>query len=164
MEELQITLDWNRVRGEVSKHFAIIGKRLKDKDGATMFVKVTLSSEEKGIMQQYINAAAETFAAELAPLVSYYNSADFLVFNIKNSRWADSEDSVSVPFEGNFMGYTIAYVANAILGMNYPDLAKKYGDDMTNHLNAAIKLVYIKKEPNNPSKTLVDMKGEVELD
>lgn len=129
-----------------------------------MFAKVTLSSEEKGIMQQYINAAAETFASELAPLVTYYNSADFLVFKITNSRWTDSENSVSVPFEGNFMGYTIAYVANAILGMNYPDIAKKYSEDMVNHLNAAIKLVYIKKEPDKPSETLADMTGEVQLD
>ncbi len=159
MEEVIITLDWSRVRSEVSKHFALIGKRLQDKDGTTMFAKVTLSSEEEAIMQQYINAAAETFAAELAPLITYYNSGDFLVFTIHNSRWADSEDSISVPFEGNFMGYTIAYVANAILGMTYPDLAKKYGDDMTNHLNAAIKLVYVKKQPTASGKTLADMTG-----
>lgn len=163
MEELQITLDWSRVRNDVSKHFSIIGKRLKDKGGATMFANVTLSSEENGIMQQYINAAAETFAAELAPLITYYNSGDFLVFKIKNSRWADSEDSVSVPFEGNFMGYTVAYVANAILGMSYPDLSKKYGDDMVSHLNAAMKLVYIKEEPEKSGSTIADMTGEVEL-
>lgn len=161
MEELTITLDWSHVRSEVSKHFAIIGKRLQDKDNSTMFAKVTLSSEEKSIMQHYINAAAETFTSELAPLVTYYNSGDFLVFTINNSRWADSEDSISVPFEGNFMGYTIAYVANAILGMNYPDLAKKYGNDMVSHLEASIKLVYIKKPPLSSGKTLKDINGEM---
>ena len=55
---------------EVSKHFALIGKRMKDKNGDTMFAKTTLSSEEKGIMKQYINAAAETFVSELAPQVT----------------------------------------------------------------------------------------------
>lgn len=162
MQELTITVDWCNVRKCVSRHFSIIGKRMKEKDGSTLFANITLSSEEKGIMNQYINAAAETFSAELAPFITYYNSGDFLVFTIKNTRWADSEDSVTVPFEGNFMGYTVAYVANAVLGMTYPELAKKYGEDMVNHLNAAIKLVYIKKLPNEGSSAY-SMKGTLEM-
>ena len=47
--------------------------------------------------------------------------------------------------------------------MNYPDLAKKYEADMTNHLNAAIKLVYIKKEPSVSKNTLADMTGEIQF-
>ena len=100
-------------------------------------------------MKQYINAAVETFAGEMAQLVTYYDSGDFLTFNINNSRWAGTETSVTVPFEGNLIGYVVAYVSNAVLGMNYPDLAKKYEGDMTNHLNAAIKLVFVKTEPSN---------------
>ncbi len=161
MGTLTITLDWSRVKNEVNKHFAFIGKRLQDKNGEIMFSKVTLSSEEKNIMQQYVNSAAETFVAELAPLVTYYNSGDFLVFEINNSRWADSEDGVSAPFEGNFLSYTVAYVANAILGMTYPDLAKKYDSDMANHLNAAIKLVYIKNPPAESERTLASMDGSM---
>ena len=85
----------------------------------------------------------------MAQLVTYYDSGDFLTFKINNSRWAGTETSVTVPFEGNLIGYVVAYVANAVLGMNYPDLAKKYESDMTNHLNAAIKLVFVKTEPAN---------------
>ena len=161
MEELTITLDWSRVKSEVNKHFSFIGKRLKNKDGTTQFAKITLSSEEKNIMQQYINAAAETFAAEMAPLVTYYDNGDFLVFKVKNTRWADNENGLSVPFESNFMGYTVAYVANAVLGMNYPELAKKYSEDMVNHLNAAIRLVYIKKPPTASGKKWTSMEGEM---
>lgn len=162
MNELTITVDWCSVRANVSKHFSIMGKRLKDKDGSTLFANVTLSSEEKNIMNQYISAAAETFASELAPFITYYNNGDFLMFTVKNTRWAETTDSVSVPFEGNFMGYTIAYVANAVLGMTHPDLAKKYGDDMTNHLNAAVKLFYVKKLPNEGSSPF-SMKATLEM-
>ena len=70
--EVQITIEMEKVMSEVSKHFALIGKRLKDKNGDTMFAKTTLSSEEKGIMKQYINAAAETFVAELSPQEKRY--------------------------------------------------------------------------------------------
>ena len=42
--EVQITIEMEKVMSEVNKHFALIGKRLKDKNGDTMFAKTTLSS------------------------------------------------------------------------------------------------------------------------
>ena len=147
--ELQITIDWSHVKNAVKKHLSIMGKRQKNPEGNTAFAGITLSSAEEYVMKQYINAAVETFAGEMAQLVTYYDSGDFLTFKISNSRWAGTETSVTVPFEGNLIGYVVAYVENAVLGMNYPDLAKKYESDMTNHLNAAIKLVFVKTEPEN---------------
>ena len=115
-------------------------------------------------MKQYINAAVETFVGEMAQLVTYYDSGDFLIFKINNSRWEGTETSVTVPFEGNLIGYVVAYVANAVLGMNYPELAKKYESDMTNHLNAAIKLVFHKTPPASSNISLTDMTGEIIID
>ena len=147
--ELQITIDWSHVKNAVKKHLSIMGKRQKNPEGNTAFAGITLSSAEEDVMKQYINAAVETFVGEMAQLVTYYDSGDFLTFKIKNSRWAGTETSVTVPFEGNMIGYVVAYVSNAVLGMNYPDLSKKYESDMINHLNAAIKLVFVKTEPAN---------------
>lgn len=162
--ELQITIETEKMMSEVNKHFALIGKRLKDKNGETMFAKTTLSSEEKGIMKQYINAAAETLVAELAPQVTYYKNGDAMVIKFENSRWADGENGITVPFEGNFIGYVIAYVSNAVLGMTEPDLAKKYATDMANHIAAAIKLIYHKTPPASSNMSLADMTGEVIID
>lgn len=162
--EVQITIEMEKVMSEVSKHFALIGKRLKDKNGDTMFAKTTLSSEEKGIMKQYINAAAETFVAELAPQVTYYKNGDAMVIKFENSRWADGEDGITVPFEGNFMGYVVAYVSNAVLGMTEAELAQKYAADMANHIAAAIKLIYHKTPPASNNKSLADMIGEIIID
>lgn len=161
--ERQIVIDWNNVKIAVSQHLSYIGKRLQDKNGDTMFAKVTMSSEEVKLLHQYVNAAAETFVGELAPLVTYYNSGDFLVFKVENTRWANNTNSISNPFEGNFMGYTVAYIANAVLGMNYPDLAKKYETDMQRHLEAAIKLIFIKQPPAATEKGVPDMAGEIEF-
>lgn len=161
--ELQITIDWSHVKDAVKKHLSIIGKRQKNQEG-TAFSGITLSSVEEDIMNQYINAAAETFVGELAPLITFYNSGDFLVFKVKNTRWADNTDSVTVPFEGNFMGYVVAYVANAVLGMNYPELAKKYAEDMQNHLKAAVNLVYVKQPPKVSTAKYEDVNGECEID
>ena len=162
--EVQITIEMEKVMSEVNKHFALIGKRLKDKNGDTMFANTTLSSEEKGIMKQYINAAAETFVAELAPQVTYYKNGDAMVIKFENSRWADGEAGITVPFQGNFMGYVIAYVSNAVLGMTESELAQKYAADMANHIAAAIKLIYHKTPPASSNKSLADMTGEIIID
>lgn len=158
--ENEITIDWSNVKDAVRKHFSIIGKRLKDKEGNLLFSGVTLSSVEEDILKQYVNAAAEIFVSEMPNTLTYYDSGDFLIFVVKNTRWTDA---LSVVFEGNFMGYAVSYVADAVLGMNYPDLAKKYALDMQNHINAAIKCVYNKEQPSDSGKTYQDMKGEIEL-
>lgn len=161
--ELQVTIDWSHVKDAVKKHLSIIGKRQKNQDGSTAFAGVTLSSAEEELIKQYVSAAVETFVGEMAQLVTYYDNGDFLTFMIENTRWAGSENGITVPFEGNLMGYVIAYVAYNVMGMNYPDLAKKYESDMTNHLNAAIKLVFAKTKPTSSGKRLSEMVGGMTL-
>lgn len=161
--ELTVKITLAHIRKDVKKHLSFMGKRQKNNEG-TAFANITLSSAEEDLVNMYIKAAIEVFVGEMERLITYYSYEDFLVFEIKNTRWANDKTSITVPFEGNFMGYVVAYVGNAVLGMNYPELAKKYAEDMTNHLNAAIKLVYYKQEPNKSRKTLADMKGEVVLD
>lgn len=161
--ELQVTIDWSHVKDAVKKHLSIIGKRQKNQDGSTAFAGVTLSSAEEELIKQYVSAAVETFVGEMAQLVTYYDNGDFLTFMIENTRWAGSENGITVPFEGNLMGYVIAYVAYNVMGMNYPDLAKKYESDMTNHLNAAIKLVFAKTKPTSSGKRLAEMVGGMTL-
>ena len=87
-----------------------------------------------------------------------------MVIKFENSRWADGENGITVPFEGNFIGYVIAYISNAVLGMTEPDLAKKYAEDMANHIAAAIKLIYHKTPPASSNMSLADMTGEVIID
>ena len=41
-------------------------------------------------------------------------------------------------------------------------MARKYADDMTDHMNAAIKLVFDKNPPSHLPKTLKDMTGSIE--
>lgn len=151
------------MKDAVKKHLSIIGKRQKNQDGSTAFAGVTLSSAEEELIRQYVSAAVETFVGEMAQLVTYYDNGDFLTFMIENTRWAGGENGITVPFEGNLMGYVIAYVAYNVMGMNYPDLAKKYGNDMTNHLNAAIKLVFAKTKPTSSEKRLSEMVGGMTL-
>jgi len=161
--ELQVTIDWTNVENAVKKHLSIIGKRQKNENGS-LYAGITLSSkEEEDIMKQYINAAAETFVGYLTPFVTQYSSGDFLIFILENTRWADNNNGITVPFEGNFMGYAVAYVANALLGMNYPELAKKYADDMQRHLESAINLIFYKTPPKVSSANYEDVKGSCEI-
>lgn len=161
--EVQITIDWHNVLSAVRKHLSIIGKRTESSDGTTQYGKITISSAEEDILHQYVNAAGETFVSNLEPLVTYYNSGDFLVFSVDNPRWGMS-DGISVPFEGNFMGYVVAYCLYSLLGMYAPDSGARYQADMQNHLAAAQRLIYTKVAPTSSGDELKDMKGAMYLD
>ena len=156
----QITIVWETVKNAVNRHLSIIGKRATDKNGESLFSGITLSSIEDDIFLQYINAAAETFVGELSPMVTAYDSGDTLTITISSHRWSNGH---SIAFEGNFMGFVVSYVANAILGMNYPEYAKKYADDMRNHISAALKLVYTNQAPSVSSAKYEEVKGIVEI-
>lgn len=163
--EQKIILDFTDVTTQVKKHLAIIGKRLEDSKGDTQFAKITLSSAETGILEQYVNAAAETFVAELSPLVTFYKADSYIQFVISNSRWASSNNGINTPFCGNFMGYVVAYCANALFGMYAADYAQKYTQDMQRHITAAYKLVYVKQPPTaDTSHDKDDFKGAMLLD
>ena len=90
---------------------------------------------------------------------------DLLEKYLKSARNLSKEQS------DNWSGtYPVSVLDEAIkrlaprLGLsNAPELAKKYESDMVNHLNAAIKLVFIKTEPTSSGKRLSEMVGGMTL-
>ena len=159
--EQTITIGYADIKSKVKKHFSIIGKRLSDKQGNILFTGVTLSSTEEDILKQYVKDAAETFVSSFSPLIAgYTDNTDDVVFTYQRNRV--SEGKVNA-FCSLFKGYVVDYVAYSVLSMTYADSARKYADDMTNHVNSALKLIFQKDAPTSGSKTMEDMTGEVIL-
>lgn len=159
--EQTITIGYADIKSKVKKHFSIIGKRLSDKQGNILFTGVTLSSTEEDILKQYVKNAAETFVSSFSPLIAgYTDNTDDVVFTYQRNRV--SEGKVNA-FCSLFKSYVVDYVAYSVLSMTYADSARKYADDMTNHVNSALKLIFQKDAPTSGSKTMEDMTGEVIL-
>lgn len=152
-----LTIKTNEVLSALRLHLSVIGKRLKAKDGTSNLSGVTLSTQEEPIIKQYVSAAADVFAGELAPLLSRSEgSLGEVTFDVHSTMWTSATAS---SFARDFIGYAVAYVANALLGMYYPDAAQKYGTDMQLHISAARKLAFMCGEPHEAEATVPDMKG-----
>lgn len=158
----EITVSYSEIRDKVKRQMAVVGKRISDTQGHTMFAGITLSSAEEKVLQQYIQDAVRVFSGQLAPFVSGRMGDDNnAVFVIEKTRVND--DKVAM-FEENFCSYVAAYAAYDILSVNRLDIAKKYAEDMANHVNTAIQMLFTADPPETSGKTLQDMKGEVILD
>lgn len=159
--EQTITIGYADIKSKVKKHFSIIGKRLSDKQGNILFTGVTLSSTEEDILKQYVKNAAETFVSSFSPLIdSYTDNTDDVVFTYQRNRVSEGKANA---FCSLFKSYVVDYVAYSVLSMTYADSARKYADDMTNHVISALKLIFQKDAPTSGSKTMEDMTGEVIL-
>lgn len=159
--EQTITIGYADIKSKVKKHFSIIGKRLSDKQGNILFTGVTLSSTEEDILKQYVKDAAETFVSSFSPLIAgYTDNSDDVVFTYQRNRVSEGKASA---FCSLFKSYVVDYVAYSVLSMTYADSARKYADDMTNHVVSALKLIFQKDAPTSGSKTMEDMTGEVIL-
>lgn len=159
--EQTITIGYADIKSKVKKHFSIIGKRLSDKQGNILFTGVTLSSTEEDILKQYVKDASETFVSSFSPLIAgYTDNTDDVVFTYQRNRVNDGKANA---FCSLFKSYVVDYVAYSVLSMTYADSARKYADDMTNHVVSALKLIFQKDAPTSGSKTMEDMTGEVIL-
>lgn len=155
-----VTVEYSDIKGKVRKRLSIIGKRLSDKQGNILFAGVTLSSAEEDIMKQYMKEATEIFVGNLAPLVNnYVDDTDDVQFIFNKTR---VDTAKADAFCRNFKSYVVASVAYDVLSTTSPEMARKYADDMTDHMNAAIKLVFDKMPPSHSPKTLNDMTGSIE--
>ncbi len=167
-QTIGIDIDYEYIRDAVVRHFSFIGKRLADKNGTSLFGKVTMSSEEENLLKQYVAAATQIFVSELSPLLASYDGENIAdpsgtaSFSITTTRSDDK--SFTQAFFDNYIGFLISYIANAVLGMNYPELSKKYEADMQNHLQAAIRMIYYKEPPAKASSTMTDCEGSVSLE
>ena len=159
--EQTITIGYADIKSKVKKHFSIIGKRLSDKQVNILFTGVTLSSTEEDILKQYVKDAAETFVSSFSPLIAgYTDNTDDVTFTYQRNRVSEGKANA---FCSLFKSYVVDYVAYSVLSMTYADSARKYADDMTNHVVSALKLIFQKDAPASGSKTIEDMTGEVIL-
>lgn len=157
-ETLKIELDYDALKNEVKKHLSAIGKRQTDKQGNTLFAGVTLSSAEEALMEHYIKAGAGMFAGEIPEKTSTYLIDGKIELTVYSSR---VNEGCKDAFEENFKGYIIAYTLFSTIGMNYAELAKKYSDDMTRHIVAAVMLISTKDAPGTSAKSIDDVRGKM---
>ena len=155
-----MTLTFSTLKSDIQRHLSVIGKRQYNKDGQNMFANITVSSEERPIFDHYIMGAAETVEGMLRPLVTAFSvsSGTSITLTLTNSRGAANFDDRCKEFVTSFI---IAYTLNEYLGMNYPDLAKKYQDEATNYMQSLMLYAFEKEAPTASSSSYANVTGTV---
>ena len=146
---MSIVLTNSTIRSEIKRHLSIIGKRLYSKDGKNMFSDVTLSSaEEKDILSQYINAAAQDVESVLHQFISSatYTTGESaaITMEIANTRGETDFDARS---KDMIQSYIVLNSVGEYLSMVHPDIAQKYQRDAQQRLESLIAYVFYKKPP-----------------
>lgn len=157
-----MTITFSALKTDIQRHLSVIGKRQHNKDGQNMFAGITVSSEERPIFDQYIKGGAETIEGMLSPLVTAFSiSSTEITLTLTNSRGSADYDTRCKDLVTSFI---IAYVLNEFLGMNYPDLARKYQDEASNHMQSLLQYAFYKEAPAAPSYSYTDNTGTIEND
>lgn len=140
-----MTISFNTLKSDIQRHLSVIGKRQFTKEGQNLFSGITVSSEERPIFDQYIKGAAQTVEGMLRQLVTSFSiSSTEVNITLTNTRGTADFDSRCRELIYSFI---VAYVLNEFLGMNYPDLAKKYDAEATNHMQSLIIYAFYKSSP-----------------
>lgn len=157
-----MTITFNTLKGDIQRHLSTIGKRQYTKDGQNIFSGITLSSEERTLLDQYIRGAVQTVEGLLRPLVTSFTTTDSsITMTLVNSRGLSDFDTRCGEFVTSFI---IAYTLNEFLGMNYPDLAKKYDDESKGQMEALMLYAFYKEPPTAPAYSYSNVSGTVITD
>lgn len=140
-----MTLSFTTLKSDIQRHLSVIGKRQHTKEGVNLFAGITVSSEERPIFDQYIKGGAETVESMLRPLVTAFSiSSDNITLTLTNSRGNSDFDDRCKEIVSSFI---VAYTLNEYLGMNYPELAKKYQGETANYMQSLLLYAFHKEKP-----------------
>ena len=161
MSEKTTSISITELKKEVKGSLAMMGKRLSDKDGKTMFTSVTLSNAEETYLNTYLKKGVALFLGEFAPRITGYTKGDSITITFHSTRVNDSKIAV---FEENLINYVVAYMELKVFGLSLTEEARKNEEaEMQAYLSAASKLFFSFDPPSQGTKTLLDMTGEVIL-
>lgn len=155
-----MTLSFNTLKSDIQRHLSVIGKRQHNKDGMNLFANITVSSEERPIFDQYIRGAAQTVEGMLRQLVTSFSmTSTDITLVLTNTRSLSDFDSRCKEMVTSFI---IAYTLNEYLGMNYPDLARKYSEEAANHMQSLLLYAFYKEAPTAPGYSYSNVTGTIE--
>lgn len=154
-----MTLSFNTLKADIQRHLSAIGKRQHTKEGMNMFANITVSSEERPIFDQYIKGAAQTIEGMLRPLVTSFSIGESsITLVLTNTRaLADFDDRC----KDMVTSFIVSYTLNEFLGMNYPDLAKKYAEESSNHMQSLLLYAFYKEAPTESTASYADVTGTI---
>lgn len=154
-----MTISFSTITNTIMQHLSIVGKRQHDKENTSQFSAITVSTAEKPIFVQYAKEAAQAVKARLLPLVSSFTTtATTITLTLDENRAPEGFDTQCEAMVSSFI---VAYALNAYLGMNYPALAQKYGEEAALYMQDIVAFAYHRDAPTPSVYSYSDVTGEI---
>lgn len=140
---MQKTFDFTALYGKVSRSLSIIGKRSVDDQGNLLFKDITLGSNEKEIINDYLRQAVIDIVTELGAFITAQTDGTSITVTLPTSH-----NSVIDTFIGNSCDeYCVSYVLYSWFTVTAPRIADKYLGDCKRQLAAVIRMSNEKTAP-----------------
>lgn len=153
---MEIQFSYTALYEVVARSLSIIGKRSRDEKGNSRFEDVTLGTNEKSLIEDYLRQAVIDLAAETASFITDAVD-DTVTLAFPDNHNEKLEDFI----RRSCKAYCVSYALYSWFTITAPSLSDKYMADCNRQLNALKKLIYEKKEPEKTNINYTDVNGTV---
>lgn len=146
---MDITIDYGSIAKTVERQLSIVGKRSTDENGKRLFTDITLGTNEKELLNDYIRQAVIDLTTETAAFISSQlgNTTITLTF-------PDNHNDQLDPFiQDSCDAYCVSFALWSWFTITAPRIADRYLEDCKRQLSAIIRLIHDKKAPATPEET-----------
>lgn len=150
MAETTVTIQISNIEDRIKRHLSIIGKRIVDANGESLFDKITLSSAELDIIEDYISDAVDNIISNTRDFYSSYKNRIF-TFNLSQNTAANATN-----LGNTFEDYCFQYTMGKWMDSVQPQLAKDYLSKADVLMQDIILMICNKKQPSAPSHNYTD--------
>lgn len=153
---MTITLNYTTLYAIVERSLSIIGKRMADDNGNTLFQDITLSSRETELINDYFRQAVIDLSASTAAFIT--GSTDTSI----TLTLPDRNNSALEPFiQKSCEAYCTSYALHAWFNITAPRLANKYADDCNRQMAAINRLLHEKSAPTAATSSPTDVETTI---
>jgi hypothetical protein len=151
MSSLNIQIAPSTIKTQVKNHLSIIGRRVKDNTGKSLYSSIQLTTNEDNIVETYMDGAIDFLVGQLADVVTITLINGSYNVTFANSRWTGGVNKADFTpsFNDAFTRFVVAYTVSQVLSMYAPEYAKKYDADASNVLVTLKQLVFTKQPPDS---------------
>ena len=139
-----ITFNYSELAAKVDRQLSIVGKRSTDENGKLIFTDITLGTNEKELINDYIRQAVLDIAAETAAFITDSETNITLTF-------PDNHNDQLDPFiQKSCDAYCVSFALWSWFTITAPRIADRYLEDCKRQLAAIIRLIHDKMAPATP--------------
>ncbi len=153
---MQITLNYSNLAAVVDRQLSIVGKRSTDDEGKRIFTDITLGTNEKSLIDDYIRQAVIDITTETAAFISAGTMTQVtLTFPTNHNTVLDTF------IQQCCEAYCVSFALWSWFTITAPRIADRYLEDCKRQIASIIRLIHDKKTPAAATSSPLDINTEV---